>query len=82
MTPQQAPQQGGGDIFDAMGALLMQMVEMAGPEWVMEFLQAGMQEAMQGAEGGGMPPQNQVMSPGGPQAMAPMGGGRTVGRPR
>jgi hypothetical protein len=55
----------------------MQMVEMAGPEWVMAFLQAGMEEAMQGGEGGEMSPQ-----PGAPQMMAPMGGGRTVGRPR
>ena len=77
MTPPQAPQQGGGDIFDEMGALLMQMVEMAGPEWVMAFLQAGMEEAMQGGGGGEMSPQ-----PGAPQMMAPMGGGRTVGRPR
>jgi hypothetical protein len=48
MTPQQAPQQGGGDIFDEMGAVLMQLVEMAGPEWVMEFLMAGMEAAQQG----------------------------------
>lgn len=53
MTPQQAPQQGGGDIFDAMGELLMQMVEMAGPEWTMQFLQAGMEAAQEG-DGGQM----------------------------
>lgn len=54
MTPQQAPQQGGGDIFDAMGELLMQMVEMAGPEWTMQFLQAGMEAAQQGGDGSDM----------------------------
>lgn len=48
MTPQQAPQQGGGDIFDEMGTILSQLVELAGPEWVMAFLQAGMQEAQAG----------------------------------
>jgi hypothetical protein len=73
------PEQGGGDIFDEMGAILMQLVEMAGPEWVMAFLQAGMQEAQ--SAGGDQPPQPEMMSPGGPQAMPPMAG-RTVGKPR
>jgi len=51
MTPQQMPEQGGGDIFDEMVALLMQLVEMAGPEWVLEALAALMQEAESGGEG-------------------------------
>jgi hypothetical protein len=71
MTPQQAPQQGGGDIFDEMGAILLQLVELAGPEWVMEFLQAGIQEAQNaGGDQGGMAPP-QPMQGGGPPKPPP-----------
>lgn len=31
-------------------ALLEQLLQLAGPEWVMEFLQAGMEEAQGGGE--------------------------------
>jgi hypothetical protein len=62
---------------------LQQMLEAAGPEWTVQYLQAGMQEAAQ--MGGGM--EQQMMPQGG---MGGMGGGmgamppqgRTVGKPR
>jgi len=67
------------DILNA----LQQMLEAAGPEWTLQFLQAGIEEAA----GGEMQPE--MMPPGAPMQaqMPPQGGqmmpqGRTVGRPR
>jgi hypothetical protein len=63
-------------LADEILSALQQLLEAAGPEWTMQFLQAGLQEAAGGGEE--MPPE--VMSQGGPQAMPPQG--RTVGKPR
>lgn len=62
-------------IADEILTALQALLEAAGPEWVLEFLNAGMEEAQAGGE---QPPE--VMSQGGPQAMPPQG--RTVGKPR
>jgi hypothetical protein len=51
-------------LADEILSALQQLLEAAGPEWTMQFLQAGLQEA---AGGGEQPPE--VMSQGGPQAM-------------
>jgi hypothetical protein len=50
-------------------AALEALMQAAGPEWTLEFLNAGLQEA---AQGGQMPPEPEMMSPGGPSAMPPM----------
>jgi hypothetical protein len=55
-------------IADQILSALQQLLEAAGPEWTMQFLQAGLQEAAGGGEE--MPPE--MMSQGGPQAMPPM----------
>lgn len=62
MMPQQMPPEQGGDIYGEIGMLLEQMVQMAGPEAVLQFLQQAM---------GGQPqqPAPEVMSRGGPQSM-------------
>jgi hypothetical protein len=52
-------------------AALEALMQAAGPEWTLEFLNAGLAEAGQG--GGEMPPEPEMMSPGGPSAMPPMG---------
>jgi hypothetical protein len=62
--------------FDQLVQLLAELVTTAGPEWTLQFLQAGIEEA--GAGGGEMQPE--VMSQGGMGAMPPQG--RTVGKPR
>ena len=59
-------------IADAILSALQQLLEAAGPEWTLEFLNAGIQEAGQGGAEQ-MPPEPQMMSPGGPSAMPPMG---------
>jgi hypothetical protein len=87
MTPNMMPQQGGENeqIVNEIIGLVTQMLEMAGPEWVMQFLAAGMQavqegggqEAMPGEMPGQMPPDMMspdmmspdMMPPGRPQAM-------------
>ncbi len=51
-------------------AALEALMQAAGPEWTLEFLNAGLEEA---AGGGAMPPEPEMMSPGGPSAMPPMG---------
>jgi hypothetical protein len=51
-------------------AALEALMQAAGPEWTLEFLNAGLAEA---GQGGGMPPEPEMMSPGGPSAMPPMG---------
>jgi len=50
-------------IADQILSALQQMLEAAGPEWTLQFLQAGIDEAA----GGEMQPE--MMSQGGPQAM-------------
>ena len=62
-------------IADEILNALQQLLEAAGPEWTLQFLQAGIEEA---GQGGGMEPE--VMSEGGMGAMPPAG--RTVGKPR
>ena len=47
---------------------LQQRLEATGPEWTLEFLNAGMEEA----QAGGGQEQPEMMSPGGPGAMPPM----------
>lgn len=65
-------------IADEILSALTQLLEAAGPEWTLQFLQAGIEEA---GAGGGMQPE--MMPQGG---MGGMGGmppqGRTVGKPR
>ena len=56
-------------IADEILSALQQLLEAAGPEWTMQFLQAGLEEA---ANGGGEDMQPEMMSQGGPQAMPPM----------
>ncbi len=51
-------------------AALEALMQANGPEWTLEFLNAGLAEAGQGGE---MPPEPEMMSPGGPSAMPPMG---------
>lgn len=67
----------GGDtqIVDAIIAAVTQLMQAAGPEWTLEFINAGIEQAGQGEE-----PAPEMMSQGGPQAMPPMA--RTVGKPR
>lgn len=62
---------------DQMLAMLTELLQVAGPEWTMEFLQGGLEAAQ---EGGGEMQQPEVMSQGGPGAMPAQG--RTVGKPR
>ena len=52
-------------IADEILNAITQLLEAAGPEWTLQFLQAGIEEAGQG--GGGMQPE--VMSEGGMGAM-------------
>jgi len=56
-------------IADEILSALQQLLEATGPEWTLEFLNAGLEQAGQG--GGEMPPE--VMSEGGPGAMPPPG---------
>lgn len=62
-------------MVEQMLALVEQLLQVAGPEWTMEFLQGGLEMAQQG---GGeqtppdMPPE--VMPQGGPGAMPPVAG--------
>jgi hypothetical protein len=51
-------------IADQILSALQQMLEAAGPEWTLQFLQAGIEEA---GAGGEMQPE--MMSQGGPQTM-------------
>jgi hypothetical protein len=54
-------------IADQILSALQQMLEAAGPEWTLQFLQAGIEEA---GAGGQMQPE--MMSQGGAQSMPPM----------
>jgi hypothetical protein len=58
-------------VADEILALLEQLLQVAGPEGTLEFLRVGLEE-MSGM-GGEMPPEPEMMSPGGPSAMPPMG---------
>jgi hypothetical protein len=58
-------------VFEQMVQLLGELVTAAGPEWTMQFLQAGLEEV---AQGGQEQPQPEMMSQGGPQSMGPMSG--------
>lgn len=63
-------------LADQMIAALQQLVQAAGPEWVMAFLEAGMEEVSGGGE---MDPMAQPapMAPQGPMGM-PAGGPRNA----
>lgn len=54
-------------IADQILSALQQMLEAAGPEWTLQFLQAGIEEASAGGE-----MQPEMMSQGGPQSMPAM----------
>ena len=53
--------------FDQLVQLLAELVTTAGPEWTLQFLQAGIEEA---GAGGEMQPE--MMPQGGPQSMPAM----------
>ena len=72
-------------IADEILSALQQMLEAAGPEWTLQFLQAGIEEAGAGMDADPAMIQGQPMMQG--QAMMqgqemPMQARRTVGRPR
>jgi hypothetical protein len=72
-------------LFDQMVQLLGQLVTAAGPEWTLQFLQAGIEESGAGMDAEPAMMQGQPMMQG--QAMMqgqemPMQARRTVGRPR
>jgi len=64
---------------DAILSVLQQLLEAAGPEWTLEVLTALLQEVGGGAEQ--MPPEPEMMSPGGPRSMGPMTGLGGASRP-
>lgn len=66
-------------IADEILTALQALLEAAGPEWVLEFLNAGLEEAAGGGEQ--MPPEPEMMSPGGPKSMGPMTGLGGASRP-
>jgi hypothetical protein len=66
-------------LFDQMVQLLGQLVTAAGPEWTLQFLQAGIDEAGANMDAEPAMMQGQPMMQG--QEM-PMQARRTVGRPR
>lgn len=66
-------------LFDQMVQLLGQLVTAAGPEWTLQFLQAGIEEAGANMDAEPAMMQGQPMMQG--QEM-PMQARRTVGRPR
>jgi len=66
-------------IADEILSALQQMLEAAGPEWTLQFLQAGIEEAEAGMDAEPAMMQGQPMMQG--QEM-PMQARRTVGRPR
>lgn len=57
--------QGDEGMVDEILSLVEQLLQTAGPEWVMEFLQGGIEAAGQGGE-------PEMMSQGGPSSMPPM----------
>jgi hypothetical protein len=72
-------------IADEILSAMQQLLEAAGPEWTLQFLQAGIEEAGAGMDAEPAMMQGQPMMQG--QAMMqgqemPMQARRTVGRPR
>jgi hypothetical protein len=67
------------ETFQQLVQLLGELVTATSPEWTLQFLQAGIQESGQGAEQ--MPPEPEMMSPGGPKSMGPMTGLGGASRP-
>lgn len=65
--------QGGGDVFDAIGVELQQLIDILGPDEVVGMLQElnALAEQQMGQQGQ-MPPQGQM--PGPPPQMRPQGG--------
>lgn len=57
-------------LFDQMVQLLGELVTAAGPEWTLQFLQAGIEEASQG--GGEQPMQPMQQQPGPPRPPPPL----------
>jgi hypothetical protein len=67
------------EMFQQLVQLLGELVTAAGPEWTLEALTALLQEVGGGAEQ--MPPEPEMMSPGGPKSMGPMTGLGGASRP-
>jgi hypothetical protein len=65
--------------FDQLVQLLAELVTTAGPEWTLQFLQAGIEEASQG---GGEQPMQPQQQPGPPRPPPPLPGGTRIGRPQ
>ena len=65
-------------IADEILNAITQLLEAAGPEWTLQFLQAGIEEASAGGEQP-MQPQQQ---PGPPRPPPPLPGGTRIGRPQ
>ena len=71
--------------FDQLVQLLAELVTTAGPEWTLQFLQAGIEEAGQGGEPQPQPQQNgPPPMPPGRERMGPppMPGGPQLRRPQ
>jgi hypothetical protein len=68
-------------IVDEILAAVEQLIQAAGPEWTLEFIQAGIEQAGQGGgEEQPMQPAQQQSAP--PQAPPPLPGGTRIGRPQ
>lgn len=68
-------------IVDEILAAVEQLIQAAGPEWTLEFIQAGIEQAGQGGgEEQPMQPPQQQSAP--PQAPPPLPGGTRIGRPQ
>lgn len=67
-------------IADEILNAIQQLLEAAGPEWTLQFLQAGIEEASQG--GGEQPMQPMQQQPGPPRPPPPLPGGTRIGRPQ
>lgn len=65
-------------IADQIIAILTELMQVAGPEWTLQFLQAGIEEASQG--GGEQPMQPMQQQPGPPRPPPPLPGGTRMGR--
>lgn len=67
-------------IADELLSLVTQLLKAAGPEWTLQFLQAGIEEANAG--GGEQPMQPMQQQPGPPRPPPPLPGGTRIGRPQ
>ena len=65
-------------IADEILSAIQQLLEAAGPEWTLQFLQAGIEEASAG--GGEQPMQPMQQQPGPPRPPPPLPGGTRIGR--